>query len=136
MAVRPDGGRPWLPLIVNWPSPEHLNASHTAPMKTEQKIWTETCGWTPAECGPWAQRVLLVLVFGGTAALRDIRAVKQIRDFYPAAYIFGCSTAGEICGTEVWNDSLVVTAIYFEHTQVRAAQFSLDVNSDGQQAGE
>ena len=88
------------------------------------------------ECAPLTQRALLVLVFGGTAALRDIRLVKQIREFYPAAYIFGCSPAGEICGTEVWNDSLVVTAIYFDHTQVRAAQFSLDVNPDGQQAGE
>ena len=105
-------------------------------MKTEQKTWTEMCGWMPTKCGPMAQRALLVLVFGGTAALRDIHAVKQIRDFYPAAYIFGCSTAGEICGTEVSNDSLVATAIYFEHTQVRTAQFSLDVNADSQQAGE
>jgi hypothetical protein len=83
-----------------------------------------------------AQRALLVLVFGGTAALRDIRVMKQIRDSYPAAHIFGCSTAGEICGTEVSDDSLVATAVCFEHTQVRAAQFSLDVNPDSQQAGE
>src|ERR1700722_3198434 len=105
-------------------------------MKTEQKIWTEECGWTPSECRPLAQRAQLLLLFGGTAALRNARAVEQIRDIHPAAYIFGCSTAGEIRGTEVSDDSLVATAIHFEHTQVRAAEYRLDANPDSQQAGE
>jgi hypothetical protein len=62
--------------------------------------------------------------------------VEQIRKFYPAAHILGCSTAGEICGAQVSDDSLVATAIHFEHTQVRSAQISLDADSDSQQAGE
>jgi len=105
-------------------------------MRTEQRLWTETRGWVPATAGPLAQCAQLVLVFGGNAVLRVTGVVKQIRDFYPAAYILGCSTAGEISGTQVSDDSLVVTAIHFEHTQIRAAQCSLDVNPDSQQAGE
>jgi hypothetical protein len=105
-------------------------------MKTEQRIWTSGCGWMPAACGPLAQCAQLVLVFGGTAILRDTRVLKQIHDCYPVAHILGCSTAGEICGTEVSDDSLVVTAIHFEHTPVRGAQVSLDANPDSQQAGE
>jgi hypothetical protein len=90
----------------------------------------------PATAGPLALCAQLVLVFGGNAVLRDTVVVGQIRDFYPAAYILGCSTAGEISGTQVSDDSLVVTAIHFEHTQVRAAQVSLDVNPNSQHAGE
>jgi hypothetical protein len=104
-------------------------------MKTEQRTWTEECAWTGSS-GPLARSAQLVLVFGGTGVLRDPRVVEQIRDFYPAAHIFGCSTAGEICGPQVSDDSLVATAIHFEHTQVRSAQISLDANSDSQQAGE
>jgi hypothetical protein len=68
--------------------------------------------------------------------LLDPRLVAAIRKYYPAAHIFGCSTAGEICGTEVFDDALVVTAIYFEHTQVRTAEVSLGASPDSQQAGE
>lgn len=62
--------------------------------------------------------------------------MQAIRRFYPVAHILGCSTAGEICGAQVFDDSLVATAIHFEHTQVRAAQVSLDADSDGRRAGE
>jgi hypothetical protein len=90
----------------------------------------------PALCGPVAQSAQLVLVFGARAVLQDLQLMESIRKFYPAAHILGCSTAGEICGAEVSDDSLVATAIHFEHTQVRTAQVSLDANSDSREAGE
>jgi hypothetical protein len=90
----------------------------------------------PALCGPVAQSAQLVLVFGARAVLQDLQLVESIRRFYPAAHILGCSTAGEICGAEVSDNSLVATAIHFEHTQVRTAQANLDANSDSGEAGE
>jgi hypothetical protein len=105
-------------------------------MKAEQSMWTRGTGWLAAGGAPLAQCAQLVLVFGGTAILRDTCVVKQIREIYPAAHILGCSTAGEIYGTEVSDESLVVTAVHFEHTQVRAAQVSLVANPDSNLAGE
>jgi hypothetical protein len=90
----------------------------------------------PPVPGPLAPIAQLVLVFGATAALRDLRAVESIRECYPAAHILGCSTAGEISGDEVSDDSLVSTAIHFEHTQLRTAKLSLSVAPDAEQAGE
>jgi hypothetical protein len=125
--------------IANSLSHEQSHA-HRAPqfasMKTEQRIWTPRTGWMVASGAPLAQCAQLVLVFGGTSVLRDTGVVRQIRNFYPVAHILGCSTAGEIFGTEVSDDSLVATAIHFEHTEVRLAQVSLDVNLGSQQAGE
>jgi hypothetical protein len=89
----------------------------------------------PASSGAVAQSAQLVLVFGATAVLQDRELMESIRKFYPAAHILGCSTAGEICGAQVSDDSLVATAIHFEHTQVRTAQVSLDANSGSQKAG-
>ena len=105
-------------------------------MKTEQRTWTQARGWVPDSSGPLAQSAQLVLVFGATAVLRDPKLVDPIRKYYPAAHILGCSTAGEICGTQVSDDSLVVTAVHFEHTQVRTAEVSLGANPDSQKAGE
>lgn len=105
-------------------------------MKTEQRMWTQARGWMPVSPGPLAQSAQLVLVFGATAVLRDSALVGSIRKFYPAAHLLGCSTAGEICGAQVSDDSLVVTAIRFEHTQIRTAQVRLGANPDSLQAGE
>ena len=105
-------------------------------MKIEQRTWTRSRGWTPAAPGPAAQSVQLVLVFGATAALQDRQAVEPLQRSYPAAYILGCSTAGEICGTQVSDDSLVATAVHFEHTHLRTAQVSLGASPDSRQAGE
>ena len=105
-------------------------------MKTEQRTWTQHHGWLPPTPGSLAQSAQLVLVFGSTAALGASHVVESIRTSYPTAYLLGCSTAGEICGTQVSDDSLVVTAILFEHTQLRTVQVSLDANHNSQQAGE
>lgn len=105
-------------------------------MKIEQRIWTQVGGWAPPSLGPLARTAQLVLVFGATATLKDPRLVEPFRTFYPAAHLLGCSTAGEICGAQVTDDSLVATAIQFEHTQVRSAQVSLNAKPDSQQAGE
>jgi hypothetical protein len=37
----------------------------------------------------------------------------------------GCSTAGEICGTEVLFEPLIAAAVNFEHTQIKAARANL-----------
>ncbi len=66
----------------------------------------------------------LVLVFGGGALLDDAR-IRTLRSEYPAASIVGCSTAGEIHGTRVLDDSLVVTAVHFAHTTVHAVSIKI-----------
>jgi len=113
-----------------------IRATSGTPMKIEQRRWTKVDGWTPASSGSIAQSAQLVLVFGARAVLQDMELVQSIRKFCPTAHILGCSTAGEICGAQVSDDSLVATAIQFEHTQVRSAQTSLDANRDSQKAGE
>lgn len=55
---------------------------------------------------------------------------------YPDAFLLGCSTAGEICGTSVRDDSVVSTAIQFERTTVRAAYRQLADASGSKAVGE
>lgn len=105
-------------------------------MKVSQRKWTQAHGWLPVSAGRNARLSQLVLVFGAAANLRAPQLTAAIRKDYPAAHIFGCSTAGEICGTQVSDDSLVVTAVYFDQTQFRSAQASLDAATDSFKAGE
>src|SRR6185369_4712408 len=104
-------------------------------MKIEQRRWTQGLGWTPAAAGSFAGSSQLVLAFGATAVLRQPHLAAAIGRDYPAAHIFGCSTAGEICGTQVSDDTLVVTAVHFEHTQFRSVQVDLSGTPDSFEAG-
>jgi hypothetical protein len=99
-------------------------------MKVEQFKWTEGENWLPVCPGELAKRAQLVLLFGSTAVCKKTELIKEVRSFYPEAHLFGCSTAGEIYGTQVLDDSLTMTAIHFEHTRIGGA--TADINSMGE----
>jgi hypothetical protein len=93
-------------------------------MKTEQGRWTATAGWQPAPPGELADAGL-VMVFGSRALIGDPARVTEIRRAYPRACLVGCSTAGEILAVDVLDDSLVFTAVQFEHSEVAQARVDL-----------
>jgi hypothetical protein len=105
-------------------------------MKVEQHQWTAAGGWMPASLSARVGGAQLVLVFGTAAVLHDAERIESIRTMYPSAHMLGCSTAGEICGAAVSDDSMVVTAVHFEHTEIRSAEVSLSDYADSIQAGE
>jgi hypothetical protein len=104
-------------------------------MKIEQTKWTAASGWTAPDSKS-ASAAQLVLVFGATAALKDSVLMAPIKKSYPSAHVFGCSTAGEICGSQVTDDTIIATAVQFEHTQLKGARIHLNEAADSFCAGE
>jgi hypothetical protein len=103
-------------------------------MKIEQRYWTENEGWRQeGECVV-GEAANWVLVFGAPACLARREELDAIRAAFPHALITGCSTAGEICGTRVRDDSLAVTAVQFEDTRLELAVTELG-GSDSYAAG-
>jgi hypothetical protein len=105
-------------------------------MKIEQKRWTEAKGWEPELPSRLGESAQLVLLFGRTSILKEQKYFDEIKKAYPKAHLFGCSTAGEIYGTQVSDDSLVVTAVSFEHTQLEGAQIKITEVGNSFEAGE
>jgi len=105
-------------------------------MKVEQTRWSQGKGWTPAPPGKLGADAQLVLLFGSPACLKQIAWQDDVVSAYPNAHRIGCSTAGEIYGTEVTDETLVSTAIAFEHTRLHGVSLNLDDVSDSYQAGE
>jgi hypothetical protein len=93
-------------------------------MRVEQRHWTREAGWYSTSNGDGAGRhdreAHLVFVFGGSAPIGDGSWFEQIRDEFPVAHILSASTAGEIHDTRVWDDSLSLTAVSFDDTEVCA----------------
>jgi hypothetical protein len=105
-------------------------------MRIEQTRWVEGKGWIPAPPGKLESDAQLVLLFGSPACLRRTSWRDDIEHAYPNAHRLGCSTAGEIYGTEVTDETLVATAIAFEHTRLHGASLKLGDVSGSFQAGE
>ncbi len=98
-------------------------------MKIEQRIWTRTTGWAESPEGDSGISAQLVLVFGSASALKATPALDEMKASHPEAHVFGCSTAGEILGTQVLDDSAVSTAIEFGSSEIQCA--SVSVNGQG-----
>lgn len=82
-------------------------------------LWTRAAGWNwPA--APRAPQ--LVLYFGAKACLDGAAGpVRELLARFPNSVVCGCSTAGEILGSRIYDDSVVAALVEFESTTVRAA---------------
>ena len=61
----------------------------------------------------------LVIMFGPSHLLDAPAPVQSVLAAYPGAAAIGCSSSGEIFGTHVQDDTLVVALLQFDHTTVR-----------------
>lgn len=104
-------------------------------MKIEQCAWTEAEGWQPNPPGALGANAQLALVFGGSELFHEGDICADIRRAFPKAHVAGCSTAGEILGSEVRDQSLALTAVQFRHTRIRAASVSICVGESSREAG-
>jgi hypothetical protein len=105
-------------------------------MKIIQKQWKDKSGWQPSPMKSVDPEAQLVFVFGSTALLKEKERIDEINRAYPRAYVMGCSTAGEILATNVTDDTIVVTAIHFDHSGIQGAYIKIDKADDSTQVGE
>jgi hypothetical protein len=100
-----------------------------------QLKWAAATGWSPASLSSIKDEADLVLIFGSRLALQDHELLRSIQQVAGNALLFGCSTAGEICGTQVSDDSVIVTAIKFGSTKIQGARTALRSRHDSYDAG-
>ena len=77
----------------------------------------------------------LILIFGGKTLLQQSDWVQEIRRKFPQAIMAGCSTAGEISGTTVHDESLSVNLLAFERSEVRYQEYDIQDSKESFEAG-
>lgn len=98
-------------------------------MKIEQKKRNTQNEWENISKDPLTGVPQLVLVFGGSALVKEEKTFKEIRGMYKDSHIIMMSTAGEICDTGVSDGTLSLIAIYFEKTTLQFAEVEVVGNS-------
>ena len=100
-------------------------------MRARQSLWTAHQGWTGVSEG----RPDLLLAFGGTGAVTDKSLWNDVLRRHPGAIVLGCSTGGEIHGSDVLDESLSVTSLSFDRTRLRCAEAAVENASGSFDAG-
>src|SRR5688500_18183510 len=67
----------------------------------------------------------LILAFGAPELMDAPAPFKELRRTFPRARLLGCSSAGEIAGTSVKDQSLSVAVARFEHTTLQTAHLNV-----------
>ena len=63
----------------------------------------------------------LVLAFAAPEFAADPTPFEQLAAAFPTSLLVGCSTSGEIAGSQVHDASISVALAHFEHTLLRRA---------------
>lgn len=88
-------------------------------IRFQQLQWRGAAGWSDLEASDSPLRSAdLVLIFGGREGIAARHPFEELSRRFPGAIVAGCSTAGEILGTEVSDEGLVATALAFDTTRV------------------
>lgn len=106
-------------------------------MRTSQLSFRPDGGW--ADDAQGSRKLLsaqLVLAFGDRALVERADVVDHLRDRFPDARLVLCSSGGEIAGESVLDDSVVATALEFDHTRIRAAACDLRCAEESFAAGQ
>ncbi|VXD11126.1 conserved hypothetical protein [Planktothrix serta PCC 8927] len=90
-------------------------------MKLETFFWKKPTGWSVANFPPLDSSQTLIIVFGAVQFQDDLEPLHALKDAYPQSHFIGCSTAGEIFGSTLMNNSLTVSVLQLQNTPLKTA---------------
>ena len=91
--------------------------------------------FAPASLSTLDSEGTLVLLFGAPDLIDTPHRIREVVDACPRSHVMGCSTAGEIHGHEISDDSMAVAAVRFDHTPIRTAHAAVHSPNDSYAAG-
>jgi hypothetical protein len=90
-------------------------------MHIETLTYSKLEGWSKEPLPSLDSTRTLVIVFGAASFQDADPAIRELYRSYPHSRIVGCSTAGEIFGTALSDDTLSVAIARFERSDVETA---------------
>jgi hypothetical protein len=103
-------------------------------MDLKTLAFTPRQGWSEP-FPPLDSPTTLVLAFGASAFMDDPAPLQALAAAYPQACLLGCSTSGEIWGTQVEDGHIAVAVARFAKTPLRRASAQVSGAADSHRAG-
>lgn len=77
----------------------------------------------------------LILIFASPLFKTNPEPIQQLAKYYKKAKMLGCSTAGEIYGSKIYDKSMAITVIKFAHTTIQLAKAKVSEANESYIAG-
>ncbi len=88
-------------------------------MQLQTSRFSSAHGWSTSPAAEFDSERTLALVFAAPRFAAESAPLEQLRAALPRSRILGCSTAGEILGEQVDDDSIVLAIARFDSTDLR-----------------
>ncbi|MCW8450604.1 FIST signal transduction protein [Legionella quinlivanii] len=105
-------------------------------MQIQSFQYIKNRGWSVDNFPNLDSENTLVIVFSSPFFLNYPVPLRQLADIYKKSKIIGCSTAGEIFGSRILDDSLAVAVVKFDKTPLRLCTAKVSKPSESYKAGE
>ncbi len=94
-------------------------------MKLETFSYTKEEGWSIETFPDLDSEQTLILIFAAPEMIQDLTPLQELSRQYPLSKMMGCSSAGEIYGSQIHDKSLSVAIACFEHTPLQIVKANL-----------
>lgn len=105
-------------------------------MKLETFSYTKEEGWSLEIFPDLDSEQTLILIFAAPEMIQDPSPIQELSRRYPLSKMMGCSSAGEIYGSQIHDKSLSVAIARFEHTPLQIVKANLTNMGESFKAGE
>jgi hypothetical protein len=105
-------------------------------MKLETFQYVMDKGWSVPSFPELDSEETLILIFGAPEFISNPQPIQDIAKQYPKSKMIGCSSAGEILGSVISDNSLSVAVIHLEKTPFKTISVKIDDPEKSYQVGE
>lgn len=105
-------------------------------MEMETFQYVNGKGWSLEKFRDLDSEKTLVLIFAAPEFINNLEPILHLAKFYTKSKIIGCSSAGEIFGKNIVDDSISVAVVKFANTSIKIAKAKVNQISNSFQAGE
>ena len=92
-------------------------------------------GWSLNEFPALDSEQTLVLVFASPEFINHVKPIIELANFYSKSRLIGCSSAGEIFGSKLFDQSMSVVVVRFSNTSLKIAKAKVEHVTDSNSAG-
>lgn len=104
-------------------------------MNLETFQYTISKGWSVPKFPALDSENTLILIFAAPEFIKDPKPIEELAAFYKSSQMIGCSSAGEILGSNINDNSLSVAVIKFEKTPIKVVKMEIKDATESYTAG-
>jgi hypothetical protein len=105
-------------------------------MKLQTIQYKKNQGWSVKQFPELDSEQTLLILFASPEFINHPEPILELHKAYPHSHMIGCSSAGEIFGESVLDESISVAIIKFEKTKLKIVKAKIDASQKSNQAGQ